>query len=571
MPAKLDTLQEERGGEVFQTDSKMVYGGYFCKKAADGSYMAKMHACDGLIDQQCNMPSQQYKSRHDIRKQLASALRGVSGDCSPRSREEEKLILQTRDQLDELLHLLDEEVDLPALLSEDTVQKRLEEMYEAVVSISRNIEKSNAYKSDDIENRDYKYLHPTARQQLKKEFLVAWSRFQTMAEEMRNDPSYLDKNISDCITLYNSASLQADILHANQEDLPDNIALLEELIPVVCEAVKKRGSDVLHVRTPKGEPRPCPENSSSLDQAEWGKLMEQYDSVVQRMAIIGHTKEGMLAIMGDIDATILVAREYEFFLQNGSRIQEKTGPLSHFADVSPKLEQLIAEITTALSSHENDSTETIEAELDQSAIQQLKMDLQDAYSNFETFTKALSADANNFEVAKKLMSTYNTIVLYASILEQNGYKLPELPKILNGLMSQMYNLTEELGGDMMSVRTLRGAPRPFPPNTSASCDENEWNTLLRQYDEAVHAMSISEHIAERRIPVFGHQNAYMMLIHAYNSFIQSAKTIQQRTGELRHYALLKTVMAPQMHRLAEAIDFPTDELEEMGLMGNFGG
>jgi|GEM_PF-4289264 len=207
--------------------------------------------------------------------------------------------------------------------------------------------------------------------------------------------------------------------------------------------------------------------------------------------------------------------------------------------------------------------QTNRVDLDQSAIQQLKLDFQEELSNFQAILGDLGNDSAVIEqVGPRLSGSYNSIVLYASILDSNGYRTPGLREFLNAYLEQMCALAEGMGGDMFSIRTLRSTARPFPPNQS-SLDETNWNALMQQYDEAVHQMAIAEQVAERLMPRFGEEYACRMLIGAYNAFIKTAREIQGSTGELRHYLRLKGVLAPQLHRLAEAIEFPVDELEVM--------
>ncbi|HAI98296.1 TPA: hypothetical protein DCL30_01985 [Candidatus Peribacteria bacterium] len=203
-------------------------------------------------------------------------------------------------------------------------------------------------------------------------------------------------------------------------------------------------------------------------------------------------------------------------------------------------------------------------ELDQSAIQQLRVDTQNTLEDFNAMLARLEDGSAEMEsIFPQLSRTYNTLILYASILDENGYKLSRsAQEYLTAFTGNMCTLFEQMGGNMFSVRTFRGTPRPFPPNQS-SLDDTRWNELMQQYDEAVHHMATAEHMAERLTPRIGAERAYRMLIDAYNAFIRSAKEIQVSTGPLKHYQLVQRALAPQLQRLAEAIDFPTDELEAM--------
>lgn len=367
----MTSSEKESGGEFFQTDTRLVFGAYFCKETRDGSYMAKMYGCDAILDNQSNISMQRYKSRHEIRKTLAELLEAVSEGGIPEDEEKEPLILETRQQLQKLLLLLNgDDAELPDLLPDNEVQAKLEETLSAAIEITRGLE---------------------------------CGRTCDTSREVR-DPS-------------------------------------EE-------------------RSPEGH-------------------------------------------SGRVD-------------------------------------------------------------LDQSAIQKLKSDFQEMLSDFNAIIADLrdgSIDA--VQAFPKLSRSYNSLVLYAAILEENGYRNPsKLRNDLNAYIEHMCALFEQMGGDMLSVRTLRGTPRPFPPNQS-SLDETHWYVLMQQYDEAVHQMAIAEHLAERLIPRFGEEYAYRMLIEAYNTFIKSAKEVQKSTGTLKHYQIVKKALAPQLHRLAEATDFPIDELEEM--------
>src|SRR3989338_1043039 len=114
---KVREIQSEKGAEFFQTDSKMIYGAYFCEQTDDGNYKAKMYGCNGLVDNQSQFPVQQYESRYEIRKNLAHLLEAISEDAEPLSKKEETVIRMTRQQLDDLLLLLNnDEFALPNLL-----------------------------------------------------------------------------------------------------------------------------------------------------------------------------------------------------------------------------------------------------------------------------------------------------------------------------------------------------------------------------------------------------------------------------------------------------------------------
>lgn len=210
--------------------------------------------------------------------------------------------------------------------------------------------------------------------------------------------------------------------------------------------------------------------------------------------------------------------------------------------------------------------ETGRVDLDPSALQQLKLDLQQTLADFQNNLHVLSNDPDGQlirDLFPPLSSGYNSIILYASILEKNGLKVPGLREYVDGLFDLMRTLTEQMGGDAFSVRSLRGSPRYLPPNQSSFLDDSGWNELMQQYEEAVHNMGIAEHVGERLMPRFGEEYYYRMLVRAYVTFIRKSKGIQQFTGPLRHYEMLKKVIAPQLHQLAEAVEFPIDELEVM--------
>lgn len=358
------------GGEFFQTDTRLVFGAYFCKETGDGSYTAKMYGCDAILDHQSNIPMQRYKSRREIRKTLAELLEAVSEGDIPEDGEEETLILETRQQLQKLLLLLNSDgTELPALLPDNEVQAKLEEALNAAIEITQGF---GCNRTSDSSQETY-------------------------------------------------------------------------------------------------------DTSPTLSEEQGGRV-----------------------------------------------------------------------------------------DLDQSAIQKLKSDFQEMLSDFNAIIADLrDGSIDGVQAFPKLSRSYNSLVLYAVILEENGYKITsKLRNDLSAYIEQMCALSEEMGGDMLSVRTLRGTPRPFPSNQS-SLDELHWNALMQQYDEAVHQMAIAEHIAERLIPRFGVEYAYRMLIEAYNAFIKSAKEVQKSTGTLKHYKIVKKALAPQLHRLAEAIEFPMDDLETM--------
>jgi len=567
---KPDAISKQQvGAEFVQTDSKMVYGGYFCKQIAGGQYVARMYGCDALVDNQSQMPDTQYESRYEIRKALAELLSVISRDKMPSSAHEEKVILETRNQLDELLQQLNSnDVDLPDLLPEDEFQVLLEDAYTVAVDNHHELKQSDAYNvSGGIQNRDYTYLEPTARQQLQTDFNESYARLKGMADIMDNNSDYLKANIAEFATQYNQVSLQATILHMNGEEISDEkISLLERLAPVAYDAIIETGSDVMQVRTPRGMVRKYPENKTDLAQDQWDLLMHEYDEAVHRWAVSEHVTKRIVSNVGERGAAQLRLQEDVFFLEKARKIQESSGELEHFRLVSKGIEKTIRELTAALELPEREEQEEEKKDfhLDQSAIQKLKSEFTAKISDFEQIFEQIKCGSVeiNSEVASDITSGYNTIILYASILDSHGYKTPTLKDQLSQYTTIVFQLVEQMGGDMMSVRTIKGVSRPYPPNNS-SINGNDWNDFLQQYDEAVHDMSIAEHIAERLIPRIGHNGAYVMLIEAYNLFIKTAKTIQVSTGELNHYRLIKSVLSEQMQRLAETTGFPSDELETM--------